>query len=47
MMAMSNASTNAGELIDHLTLQLNKARQSSITGELLEIVAGADALAKQ
>jgi len=44
MTAMRNASKNAGELIDGLTLQMNRARQAAITQELLEVVAGADAL---
>ncbi len=44
MTAMRNASTNAGELIDNLTLSLNRARQAEITQEILEVVAGADAL---
>jgi F-type H+-transporting ATPase subunit gamma len=44
MTAMRNASKNAGELIDGLTLQLNRARQAEITQEILEVVAGADAL---
>jgi F-type H+-transporting ATPase subunit gamma len=44
MMAMGNATTNAGEMIDTLTLDYNKARQAQITKELLEVVAGADAL---
>ena len=44
MTAMRNASKNAGELIDTLTLQLNRARQAEITQEILEVVAGADAL---
>ncbi len=44
MTAMRNASKNAGELIDGLTLQMNRARQAAITQEILEIVAGADAL---
>jgi F-type H+-transporting ATPase subunit gamma len=44
MTAMRNASKNAGELIDDLTLSLNRARQAEITQEILEIVAGADAL---
>ncbi len=44
MTAMSNASTNAQDLINSLTLVYNKARQASITQELLEIVAGAEAL---
>jgi F-type H+-transporting ATPase subunit gamma len=45
MTAMRNASKNAGELIDSLTLEMNRARQSEITQEILEVVAGADALA--
>jgi F-type H+-transporting ATPase subunit gamma len=45
MTAMRNASKNAGELIDRLTLDMNRARQSEITQEILEVVAGADALA--
>src|SRR5438105_3230857 len=45
MAAMRSASKNAGELIDNLTLSLNRARQAEITQEILEIVAGADALA--
>ena len=44
MTAMRNASKNAGELIDRLTLAMNRARQAQITQEILEIVAGADAL---
>ena len=44
MNAMSNASTNAQELIQGLTLIYNRARQASITQELLEVVAGAEAL---
>jgi F-type H+-transporting ATPase subunit gamma len=44
MTAMRNASKNAGELIDKLTLDMNRARQSEITQEILEVVAGADAL---
>jgi len=46
MTAMGNATDNAGELISMLTLSYNKARQSSITKELLEIVSGAEALKK-
>ncbi|HSH00526.1 MAG TPA: FoF1 ATP synthase subunit gamma, partial [candidate division Zixibacteria bacterium] len=45
MVAMSNATKNAGEMIDTLTLSYNKARQAQITKELLEIVGGAEALA--
>jgi len=44
MTAMRNASNNAGELIDALTLDMNRARQAEITQEILEVVAGADAL---
>jgi F-type H+-transporting ATPase subunit gamma len=44
MTAMRNASKNAAELIDNLTLDLNRARQAEITQEILEVVAGADAL---
>ena len=44
MMAMTLATNNAGEMIDRLTLQYNKARQAAITKELLEVVSGADAL---
>ena len=44
MIAMGGATTSAGEMIDELTLQFNKARQASITKELLDIVGGAEAL---
>ena len=44
MTAMRNATKNAGELIDSLTLSMNRARQAAITQEILEVVAGADAL---
>jgi F-type H+-transporting ATPase subunit gamma len=44
MTAMRNASKAAGELIDNLTLAMNRARQAAITQEILEVVAGADAL---
>jgi len=44
MTAMSKATDNAGELIRDLKLQYNKARQAAITNEILEIVAGAEAL---
>ena len=44
MTAMRNASKAAGELIDNLTLAMNRARQAEITQEILEVVAGADAL---
>jgi F-type H+-transporting ATPase subunit gamma len=42
--AMRNASDNAASLIDDLTLAMNRARQAAITQEILEVVAGADAL---
>jgi F-type H+-transporting ATPase subunit gamma len=44
LVAMNNATDNAGKLIDTLTIQMNNARQSAITKELLEIVGGAEAL---
>ena len=44
LVAMSNASDNAKKLIDQLTVQMNNARQASITKEILEIVGGAEAL---
>ena len=44
MTAMRNASKNAGELIDNLTLAMNRARQAEITQEIMEVVAGAEAL---
>ncbi len=44
MTAMRNASENAGELIQDLTLEMNRARQAEITQEILEVVAGANAL---
>jgi F-type H+-transporting ATPase subunit gamma len=45
MTAMRNASDNAGQLIDDLTLQMNRARQAEITQEIMEVVAGAEGLA--
>jgi len=45
LIAMNNATDNAGKLVDDLTLQMNKARQFAITSEMLEIVGGADAVA--
>ena len=45
MTAMRNASKSAGELIDNLTLDMNRARQAEITQEILEVVGGAEALA--
>jgi F-type H+-transporting ATPase subunit gamma len=44
MTAMDNATRNAGEVIDKLTLQYNRARQAQITKELIEIISGAEAL---
>jgi F-type H+-transporting ATPase subunit gamma len=44
MMAMENATKNAGEMISKLTLSYNRARQAAITKELAEIVGGAEAL---
>ena len=44
MSAMSAATTNAGELIDQLTLKMNRMRQASITTEIIEVVSGAEAL---
>jgi F-type H+-transporting ATPase subunit gamma len=44
MIAMKNATDNAGDLIDDLTLIFNKARQASITQEISEIVSGAAAV---
>lgn len=46
MTAMGTATDNASELIDSLTLRMNKARQAAITNEILEIVGGAEALRK-
>ena len=44
MSAMDNATRNAGEMIDDLSLQYNRARQAQITKELIEIISGAEAL---
>ena len=44
MTAMENATTNASDMIDRLTLSMNRARQATITTELMEIVSGAEAL---
>lgn len=44
MTAMENATNNAEDMISHLTLQYNKARQASITKELIEIISGAETL---
>lgn len=45
LVAMTNATDNAGKLLDDLTLAMNKARQAAITKEMLEIVGGAEAQA--
>ena len=44
MTAMRNASENAGDMVDRLTLEMNRARQAEITQEILEVVGGAEAL---
>ncbi|MEP1604990.1 MAG: F0F1 ATP synthase subunit gamma, partial [Marinomonas sp.] len=44
MTAMDNATRNAGDLINKLTIQYNRRRQAAITTELIEIIAGAEAL---
>lgn len=44
MSAMDNATRNAGDMVDKLTLQYNRSRQASITKELIEIISGAEAL---
>jgi len=44
MSAMDNATRNAGEMIDKLTIQYNRSRQAVITNELIEIISGAEAL---
>jgi len=44
MTSMDNATRNAGEMIDNLTLTYNRTRQAAITTELVEIVSGAEAL---
>ena len=44
MSAMDNATRNAGEMIDGLTLTFNRTRQAKITSELIEIISGAEAL---
>ncbi len=44
MSAMDSATNNAGDLIDRLTLQYNRARQANITAELMEIISGAEAV---
>jgi len=44
MSAMDNATRNAGDMIDQLTIQYNRTRQAAITNELIEIISGAEAL---
>ena len=44
MSAMDNATRNAGEMIEKLTIQFNRSRQAAITNELIEIISGAEAL---
>jgi F-type H+-transporting ATPase subunit gamma len=44
MTAMDNATRNAGDIINKLTIQYNRSRQAAITTELIEIIAGAEAL---
>ncbi|HTK68512.1 MAG TPA: FoF1 ATP synthase subunit gamma, partial [Candidatus Eisenbacteria bacterium] len=44
MVAMGSATKNANEMIQNLTLHMNRTRQATITRELVEIVAGAEAL---
>jgi F-type H+-transporting ATPase subunit gamma len=44
MSAMDNATRNAGDMIDKLTIEYNRSRQAVITNELIEIISGAEAL---
>jgi F-type H+-transporting ATPase subunit gamma len=44
MTAMDNATRNAGDMIDQLTLNYNRTRQAQITKELIEIISGAEAV---
>jgi F-type H+-transporting ATPase subunit gamma len=44
MSAMDNATRNAGDMIDRLTMKYNRSRQAMITKELIEIISGAEAL---
>jgi F-type H+-transporting ATPase subunit gamma len=44
MSAMDNATRNAGDMINRLTIQYNRSRQAAITKELIEIISGAEAL---
>ena len=44
MTAMDNATRNAGDLVDRLTVNYNRSRQAAITKELVEIISGAESL---
>ena len=44
MMAMDNATENADEMVDQLTLEMNRVRQESITNEILDVIGGAEAM---
>ena len=44
MVAMDNATRNAGDMIDNLTLKYNRTRQAFITTELIEIISGAESI---
>ena len=44
MSAMDNATRNAGEMVDKLTIEYNRSRQAAITKELIEIISGAESL---
>ena len=44
MTAMRNAQENAGDMIEDLTLEMNRQRQAEITQEIMEVVAGAEGL---
>ena len=44
MTAMESATNNAGDMIDRLTMDYNRARQSAITTQLIEVISGAEAL---
>ena len=44
MTAMDNATRNAGDLVDKLTITYNRSRQAAITKELIEIISGAESL---
>ena len=44
MSAMDNATRNAGEMVDKLTIEYNRSRHAAITKELIEIISGAESL---